>query len=208
MGLDPQYGTTPVDWERADALEPGIIDLFDGIPSHRAIYDLESQLLQEARTRFLEEIDDGQLLLNDILTTTFLSHLHGVLFGGIWKWAGTFRSTDLNIGVEPRLIQMELHSVFGNLAYQWNETTWLSAHELGIAAHAELVRIHPFVDGNGRATRLMADLIYAAAQPRPHSREYDWVINKTQYIELLQAFDLNRDPKPLGTFIKSFDLGR
>ncbi|MFF5083844.1 Fic family protein [Actinoplanes sp. NPDC000266] len=35
--------------------------------------------------------------------------------------------------------------------------------ELGIAAHAEIVRIRPFADGNGRSTRLLADLVFIAA---------------------------------------------
>ena len=49
----------------------------------------------------------------------------------------------------------------------------LDAHELGVVAHAETVRIHPFVDGNGRATRFLADLVFAAAQDSDSVMQYD-----------------------------------
>lgn len=130
--------------------------------------------------------------------------LHRDLFAGVWTWAGQFRRSGLNIGVDPHLIQTELHAGFGNLMYQWENTDLLSAHAFGIAVHAELVRIHPFTDGNGRVTRLLADLVYAAAQPGPHEFEYDWNVDKCAYIQCLRSYDLNRDPAPLAELVQSF----
>lgn len=76
-----------------------------------------------------------------------------------------------------------------------------TARELGIAVHAESVRIHGFVDGNGRTTRLLADLVFLAAQDSEAIAEtYDWEIDKRQYIALLRQYDLTRDTKPLAAF--------
>ena len=66
--------------------------------------------------------------------------------------------------------------------------------------HAETVRIHPFVDGNGRTTRLLADLVFAAAQD-PTVQQYDWDLDKPRYIELLRAFDVHRDVTDLAAFV-------
>ena len=41
----------------------------------------------------------------DILNETFIKNLHKKMFGDIWKWAGTFRTTERNIGVAPYEIQ-------------------------------------------------------------------------------------------------------
>lgn len=206
MGLNPGYGETPLEGDRIDALEPLVLDRYGRIPSKAEIYDLETELLFIARTRLLEDVDAARLSLDDILTTSFLVHLHEMLFSGIWTWAGALRRTGLNIGVDPHTISTELHTAFGNLGYQASEML-LTARQLGVAVHAELVRIHPFSDGNGRVTRLMADLVFAAAQHRPHAQEYDWDLDKTEYIRLLRAYDLNRDPVPLSEFISVRTLG-
>lgn len=183
-----------------------MIHRYGRIPGKAEIYDLETEMLFIARTRLLKDVDAARLSLDDILTTSFLVHLHEMLFSGIWTWAGALRRTGLNIGVDPHTISTELHTAFGNLGYQASEVL-LTARQLGVAVHAELVRIHPFSDGNGRVTRLMADLVFAAAQHRPHAQEYDWDLDKTEYIRLLRAYDLNRDPVPLSEFISVRMLG-
>lgn len=81
---------------------------------------------------------------------------------------------------------------FDNIRYRWATTNDWSARELGIAVHAGAVRIHPFTDGNGRSTRLLADLVFMAAQD-PVTVQYDWNISKRRYIELLREFDGHRD---------------
>ena len=206
MGLNPGYGETPLEGDRIDALEPLVIHRYGRIPGKAEIYDLETEMLFIARTRLLKDVDAARLSLDDILTTSFLVHLHEMLFSGIWTWAGALRRTGLNIGVDPHTISTELHTAFGNLGYQASEML-LTARQLGVAVHAELVRIHPFSDGNGRVTRLMADLVFAAAQQLPHTQEYDWDLDKTEYIRLLRAYDLNRDPVPLSEFISVRMLG-
>lgn len=206
MGLDPGYGETPLDGDEMSALEPALLEHFDRIPDKLTIHSLEQQTLAVTRARVLEDIDNSELHLDEILTTSFLVELHRWLFDGIWTWSGAFRRTGLNIGVDPQFVSTELHASFGNLGYQ-AEASLLTARQLGIATHAELVRIHPFTDGNGRVTRLMADLVFAASQGLPHTYEYDWNLDKSVYIDLLRTYDLNRDPTPLSSFIGVRKLG-
>ncbi|MEV0105224.1 Fic family protein [Nocardia sp. NPDC050799] len=106
----------------------------------------------------------GGLNVNELLTDHFLRDLHRRLYGDIWIWAGSFRRRELNIDVAPEQIAVELRMSLETIHYRWNCTDDWSPRRLGIAVHAETVRIHPFTDGNGRTTRLLADLVYAAAQ--------------------------------------------
>lgn len=102
----------------------------------------------------------------------------------------------------PEQIAVELRSSLDTIRWRWEHTTDWTARVLGIAVHAETVRIHPFVDGNGRATRLLADLVFFAAQPEDAPiEEYDWAIDKAEYIRLLREHQVTRDPAPLAAFI-------
>ena len=96
---------------------------------------------------------------------------------------------------------MELRSSLENARYRWEHTADWTARELGIAMHAETVRIHPFIDGNGRTTRLLADLTFLAAQGDESLESYDWAVDKDRYIALLRDYDRTRDPRPLAAFI-------
>jgi Fic family protein len=69
------------------------------------------------------------------------------------------------------------------------------------------VRIHPFADGNGRSSRLLADLVFAAAQDSETPELYDWRIDKRRYIDLLREYDRHRDPRELAAFIDTRPFG-
>ena len=94
----------------------------------------------------------------DILNETFIKNLHKKMFGDIWKWAGTFRTTERNIGVAPYEIQPKLKILLDDVRF-WIDNRTFSPKEISIRFHHRLVQIHPFPNGNGRISRLMADLL-------------------------------------------------
>ena len=94
----------------------------------------------------------------DILNETFIKNLHKRMFGDIWKWAGTFRTTERNIGVAPYEIQPKLRILLDDVKF-WVDNRTFSPKEIAIRFHHRLVQIHPFPNGNGRISRLMADLL-------------------------------------------------
>ena len=94
----------------------------------------------------------------DVLKETFIKNLHKKMFGHIWKWAGTFRTTERNIGVAPYEIQPKLRILLDDVKFWINNQTYLPK-EIAIRFHHRLVQIHPFPNGNGRISRLMADLL-------------------------------------------------
>lgn len=202
MAIDPGYGETPLEPEEADALTPQAREIFGDQPTKIELYEAEQAINDDVSIALLDDIIDGRLVLADILTDAFLRDLHQKLYGDLWTWAGHYRTRDVNIGVDPARISVELRGSLDNIRYRWEHTADWSSREFGIAVHAETVRIHAFVDGNGRSTRLLADLVFLAAQDAEAAVEtYDWRIDKKEYIALLREYDLTRDPKPLAEFV-------
>ncbi|MCV7230389.1 Fic family protein [Mycolicibacterium komossense] len=201
MPLNPGYGQTPLPHDELTALLPEVVEVL-GEPVMRAdVYDLEQALQGQLEDELMPAAIEGALPLAELLTDHFLRDLHTRLYGPIWDWAGRWRRLELNIGIAPERIAVEIQESLDTIAYRWEHTDDWSAHELGIATHAETVRIHPFVDGNGRTTRFLADLVFAAAQDPTESR-YDWDLDKPRYIELLRAYDGQRDVTALAAFVK------
>ena len=94
----------------------------------------------------------------DILTEEFIKSLHKKMFGDIWKWAGNFRTTERNIGVAPYQIQTNLRILLDDIKF-WIANKTYPETEIAVRFHHRLVQIHPFPNGNGRLSRLMADLL-------------------------------------------------
>ena len=94
----------------------------------------------------------------DVCSDTFLRKLHKKMFCDVWIWAGEYRTTERNIGVAPYQIPMKLMQLFDDLNF-WIDNKTYSNHEIAVRLHHKLVQIHPFPNGNGRVSRLMADLV-------------------------------------------------
>lgn len=94
----------------------------------------------------------------DILTDDFAVTLHKRLFGDVWDWAGSFRRTGKNIGVDPLYIGVELRKLMDDARY-WPKHKTYSPSEAAVRLHHRLVFIHPFPNGNGRHARILADAV-------------------------------------------------
>jgi Fic-DOC domain mobile mystery protein B len=130
----------------------------------------------------------------DVLTEGFVCDLHKHLFGKVWKWAGRFRSTEKNIGVDPIQISIQLRQLLDNAQYWLNNNTY-PAKELAARFHHQLVFIHLFPNGNGRHARIMADAVLTKLMNEP---VIDWAgghklesmnERRDQYIAALRAAD-------------------
>lgn len=205
--MTPGYGETPVSDEDLEALLPVTRALLGEPLTKATVYDLEQAIQDQIAEELLIAVLEGALPVADLLTDVFLRELHRRLYGEIWTWAGAFRPRELNIGVAPEQIAMELRGSLETLRYRWEHADNCTARELGIATHAEGVRIHPFTDGNGRATRLHADLVFLSAQDAETPQLYDWQLGKRTYIDLLREYDRHHDPRELAAFIGTRPLG-
>ena len=94
----------------------------------------------------------------DVMDEAFLLNLHKRMLNGVWKWAGSFRQTERNIGIQAYRIGVELRQLVDDVRY-WVEHQTFSPDEIAVRFHHRLVFIHPFPNGNGRHARLAADLL-------------------------------------------------
>jgi fido (protein-threonine AMPylation protein) len=200
MPLTPGYGETPLSHDELTALLPNVVEVLETPVSRAEVYDLEQAVQEQVSEDLLTAAFNGSLSLDELLSDYFVRDLHERLYGDIWSWAGRWRQRDVNIGVDPRQIAVELRSALDNVRYRWEHTDDWTARELGLTTHAETVRVHPFTDGNGRTTRLLADLVFITAQD-PAEFQYNWDLDKRRYIELLRSFDTHRDARELAAFV-------
>jgi Fic-DOC domain mobile mystery protein B len=93
-----------------------------------------------------------------LLTVSGLQRLHERMFDATWKWAGKFRSTDTNIGVNWPLVPVQSKNLCDDVKV-WIENSTYPWPELAVRFHHRLVKVHPFPNGNGRHARLAANLL-------------------------------------------------
>jgi Fic-DOC domain mobile mystery protein B len=96
-----------------------------------------------------------------LLHDEFAHELHKKMFSKVWKWAGKYRTTERNMGWEPYRIVEGVHNALADAHYQFVHHTY-PPEEIAIRLHYRMVVIHPWVNGNGRHARLLADAALAA----------------------------------------------
>lgn len=141
----------------------------------------------------------------DVLDVAFLRRLHKRMFGGVWRWAGEYRTTARNIGIDAYRLAPELAQLVDDVRF-WIDSDVYAPDETAIRFHHRLVFIHPFPNGNGRHARLTADLL-AVSLGRPR---FTWggvsLIEAAQarrsYVEAICAADTH-DIGPLLAFARS-----
>lgn len=196
--MDYEYidGQTPLDEDEKQDLIPTILTRAD-------LDRFEQENIIEARRWVMQK---SVLARQDIFTDKFLLALHKRMFGQVWKWAGTYRRSNKNIGVDYYQIPTELHKLLGDTKY-WLEHQTYEISDLAIIFHYRLVKIHLFPNGNGRHARLCADLICAkyGGEELTWGGKVDLVTaseTRKAYINALIKAD-NGDYNPLIEFAKS-----
>jgi Fic-DOC domain mobile mystery protein B len=187
-------GDTPLSEDEVQGLIPNIV-------TQRELNEFEYANIAVAQEWALNA---RQLANVEVLNPSYLLDLHRRMFNETWRWAGKFRTTRKNIGVEPHNIAADLAGLLGDTQY-WIDHRVHPVDEIVLRFHHRLVFIHPFSNGNGRHARLAADIL-ALKLGRP---SFPWgsntaepaVIRKT-YLESLRRAD-QRDYAALFAFARS-----
>jgi Fic-DOC domain mobile mystery protein B len=128
----------------------------------------------------------------DLLQEGFVRDLHRKMFDRTWQWAGKFRQSNKNIGVDWTQISVKLRVLLDNTRY-WIDHNVYETDETVVRFHHQLVWIHPFPNGNGRHARMMADhLIVRLGQQRMSwgSMSLDAISStRARYLAALRAAD-------------------
>jgi Fic-DOC domain mobile mystery protein B len=198
MGLDFELvnGQTPLDEEEKDGLlistitTRGELDEFEQLNIEKAI--------QWTLTRKFRK--------DEILTEEFIKLVHKKMYGEVWAWAGKFRKTNKNIGVDRHQVPTQLRLLLDDCKY-WIENGTYPSDEIAVRFKHRIVSIHCFSNGNGRHSRMMGDLIIEKILERP---VFTWGANSNltrpgdtrgEYLSAVKAADKN-DIKPLLEFAR------
>ena len=140
----------------------------------------------------------------DPLTDVFVRELHRRMFDRTWQWAGQYRHSDKNIGIEWAQVPVRVRDLIADTRYWIDHDTYPSV-EAAVRLHHRLVAIHPFPNGNGRHARLVADLVLTnlGGSPLPWGRSdltHESEV-RARYIDALHRADAG-DIAPLLAFAR------
>ena len=183
---------TPLTPEEREGLIPSYVTLRHELNEAEQVNIGEAQRWADARTR-------------DVLDRNFLNELHRRMFGDVWRWAGQYRTTGKNIGVEAHLIAMGVQNAIDDARY-WVQNATYPPDQIAVRLSHRLVAIHPFPNGNGRFSRLVADLVARQLGQPPFTWGPANLVyfgeTRARYIKALRAAD-NNDIGPLLLFARS-----
>jgi len=150
MGLELEYvdGQTPLDEDEKECL------LIKAITTRGELDEFEQQNIEQAvqwtLMRSFKQIE--------IFTEPFIKEVHKKMYGDVWTWAGEFRKTNKNTGMDKWQVSVELKTLLDDTIF-WITKKLYEPDEIAVRFKHRLVSIHCFPNGNGRHSRLMADII-------------------------------------------------
>jgi Fic-DOC domain mobile mystery protein B len=198
MGLILDYidGQTPLSQEEIDCLR------ISSISTREELDEFEQFNIEKAIQWTLGK----KISIETLFTEKYVKELHFKMFGEVWKWAGEFRFSEKNIGIKYFNIPIELKKLLDDAKY-WSLNSIYNDEEIAIRFKHRLVSIHCFANGNGRHSRLFADLIIEKIFQKSffswgssnliHANE-----SRKSYIQAIRKADKN-ELKDLISFAKS-----
>src|SRR5215472_9573560 len=107
-------GNTPIRAEEASQLIPRISTMGE-LNEYEAL-----NILQAREWAF----DNRTMKSMDPLEEPYIRQLHRRMFENLWKWAGTYREHELNVGCDPREIPQRIPQLIGNVRYWLDHKTF------------------------------------------------------------------------------------
>lgn len=183
---------TPLSEEEKEGLTPSYITL-------------RGELNEAEQANILEAEEWAFKRKRDVLDERFLNVLHKRMYGRVWRWAGEYRRTGKNIGVDAYRIPTDLRQLIDDCSF-WIENETYPPDEIAARFHHKLVWIHAYPNGNGRHARLATDLLLTALGRERFTwgrvNLVDASETRQAYVAVLRAAD-GHDYGPLFEFVRS-----
>lgn len=188
MGLDYELvdGQTPLDEEEKEGLRIATIT------TRGELDEFEQQNIERAIKWTMGRKFKAELILSE----DFVKRLHEKMYGDVWAWAGEFRKTNKNIGVDRYQVPTELRKLLDDCKF-WIDNGTYPPDEIAVRFKHRIVQIHCFSNGNGRHSRMMGDLIIEKIFGKPI---FSWGANsdltkvggaRLEYLKAVKAADVN-----------------
>ena len=166
-----------------------MISLVEAVPSQHAIAFAkwlitgEDQIDSKSRDKAYQLWDSSLLQTIEVGTARGLQQIHAYLFGGLYDFAGQIRQKNISKGG----FQFAVSQFLGQTLSQIERMPETTIDEI-VDKYVEMNIAHPFMEGNGRSTRIWLDLMLK----RSLKSCVDWSkIDKTAYMEAMRLSVIN-----------------
>lgn len=168
----------------ADALDASCVQtLAKHYPNNRANAFLDwftysdNTINGQSRKKAYTLWESNMVADKDVGTVKALQQIHAYLFGGLYDFAGKIRTKTIAKGNTLFCLAEHLHSYLKTVE-QMPETTY---DEI-VDKYVEMNAAHPFMEGNGRSTRIWLDMIFKKSLKMC----IDWSkIDKREYLDAM-----------------------
>ena len=166
-----------------------LLRLIESVPSKHAsafarwLITGENQIDSKSRDKAYQLWDSTLLQTIEVGTARGLQQIHAFLFGGLYDFAGQIRQKNIAKGG----FQFAISRFLGETLAQIEQMPETTIEEI-VDKYVEMNIAHPFMEGNGRSTRIWLDLILK----RSLKKCVDWSqIDKTDYMEAMRLSPVN-----------------
>ena len=170
----------------------GVIELAKNFPNQKAAKFLDWFLYSDntidgqSKKKAYALFESGLLASLEPGSVKCLQQIHGYLFGGLYEFAGQLRTKNISKGGFTFANALYFSSILPNIENMPENT-----FEEIINKYVEMNVAHPFMEGNGRSTRIWLDLMLK----RTLKKCIDWSkVNKNKYLEAMQQSVTNSLP--------------
>ena len=164
--------------------QQNILILIEHIPSRHAAKFIkwftysDDTIDGKSRTKAYALFESGILSSMEPGTVKCLQQIHAYLFGGLYEFAGQIRDKNISKGGFTFANALYFSTILPNI-----ENMPESSFEEIINKYVEMNVAHPFMEGNGRSTRIWLDLMLK----RSLKQCIDWsLVNKNAYLEAMR----------------------
>ena len=123
------------------------------ITTQAALNAAEAESIRRVVLRYLVDRPSRRVARFDL---AWIKRLHAEMFGEVWAWAGEVRKTELNLGSPAHRVETDLQALLDDLG-SWSGFG-MPMLEQSARLHHGAVRVHPFLNGNGRWARMLGNI--------------------------------------------------
>ena len=167
----------------------GVIELAKNFPNTKASKFLDWFLYSDntidgqSKKKAYALFESGLLSTLQPGTIKCLQQIHAYIFGGLYDFAGQIRTKNISKGGFSFANALYFNTILPNI-----EDMPQSSFDEIINKYVEMNVAHPFMEGNGRSTRIWLDLMLKSSL----SKCIDWsAVNKNAYLEAMRESVIN-----------------
>lgn len=194
--IEYTHNSTAIEGNTLTLIETKVL-LEDGITiGGKQLREIYETVNHQKAYRYVKEcIAKNQPLDEKIVKDIHVLLMENIFTGGIYRNVDVYISGAQHTPPSPGEMYRKIKDFYADLTWKDRE---MNPIELAAWTHAEFVKIHPFPDGNGRASRLIMNyqLMVNGFPPVSIAKE-----NRLEYFNTLEVYAVNGELAPFADMI-------